>query len=223
MVFPSIGQARSRAKSVGCIANLKQLAMADIQYATDWDGLTVPNGKDVYWYKSICKGEYNLDTRFDAEGASPGTGQMPWNIIRCPESDKIAGTKLRARVYGCVQYSASNRPSQVFEKMGNIMVKPSNDRSIEHLKLSRMRLPSATLLFADSRRANVSMSWGYRLLPWGLSGDSGGAFWEIHGKKSGNAAFADGHVASMPAEKLRNSVLKMTTYADNKGDYFNTK
>jgi prepilin-type N-terminal cleavage/methylation domain-containing protein len=49
LLLPALGAAREKGKSASCLSNLKQLHLAAIMYADDWDGWLPPNGETDPW------------------------------------------------------------------------------------------------------------------------------------------------------------------------------
>lgn len=58
MLLPALGKARDKAKSIGCLSNLKQIGLGSSLYTNDYDGWIVPGsaGSDFYgqcWVGSL--------------------------------------------------------------------------------------------------------------------------------------------------------------------------
>lgn len=43
ILFPAFAQAREKARSISCLSNLKQLGLASLMYAEDYDGMALPH------------------------------------------------------------------------------------------------------------------------------------------------------------------------------------
>ncbi len=61
LLSPALGTARAKAQSIFCANNLKQLGMANLQYAIDFDGYycpatTVSRGDGTKWYGKTVNG-----------------------------------------------------------------------------------------------------------------------------------------------------------------------
>ena len=83
ILFPVFARAREKARQTSCSSNMKQVQMAWMQYAADYDGgycywyLNVPNPNPVdryYWWESLQP--YLKNTQ----------------ILRCPSAAKDAAT-----------------------------------------------------------------------------------------------------------------------------------
>lgn len=89
ILFPVFAQARSKARGIATISNLKQLGLAAAQYNQDYDGASVPfqqwNGP-TYWAWGILLQPYMKSTNvcFDAQRSVPyvqidPNGQWGWS------------------------------------------------------------------------------------------------------------------------------------------------
>ncbi len=89
ILFPVFAQARSKARGIATISNLKQLGLAAAQYNQDYDGASVPfqqwNGP-TYWAWGILLQPYMKSTSvcFDAQRSVPyvdidSAGQWGWS------------------------------------------------------------------------------------------------------------------------------------------------
>lgn len=67
MLLPALNKARDKAKSIGCINNLKQLSLAHATYSDDYDSYILPAriSTDSYiqsfWYNKLSGYDYNGD------------------------------------------------------------------------------------------------------------------------------------------------------------------
>ena len=84
MLLPALSSARLSAKNAACLTNLKQLLLAQQQYAADWNGCIRPSVLDgsssTWWGKSIRSYVYadgEINTR-------PNTDSQNWQAFRCP-------------------------------------------------------------------------------------------------------------------------------------------
>jgi prepilin-type N-terminal cleavage/methylation domain-containing protein len=96
ILFPVFAQAREKARAITCTSNLKQLGVAWIMYAQDYDetlpmtAAQLPNGSQVFWQamvepyikggvKALAKGQtrpgQTLQNPFGT--AAPGPGGAP--------------------------------------------------------------------------------------------------------------------------------------------------
>jgi len=72
MLLPALSKAREKAKSIQCIANLKQLSLAYTNYSDEWDGWIRPASEvcsdtKTFWSSRIAKELYNRECTNVAE------------------------------------------------------------------------------------------------------------------------------------------------------------
>ncbi len=199
MLLPALNTAREKARAINCSNNLSQLMKAQMTYSTDGDDFIyfiqkTPADGAIYWVDMLVRSKY-----------------VPkGNTFFCPSNDKIrsfdswnAYALYRAGSpsdgYGDQDYYQT----AYVNKCGNFVVRMgSGGAPYEFIgyKTSRMKLPTKTLMFADS----VNKSNGKPVLQWkpGWFLDDNTGIHTIH-KDRTNTAFADGHVESMTAYELR--------------------
>jgi prepilin-type N-terminal cleavage/methylation domain-containing protein/prepilin-type processing-associated H-X9-DG protein len=75
MLLPALNKAREKAKSIGCVSNLKQLGLTLVNYNNDYKGYLVVDGTATgyYWFETLGKNKYLKD----ANGIKEQT-------IKCP-------------------------------------------------------------------------------------------------------------------------------------------
>jgi prepilin-type N-terminal cleavage/methylation domain-containing protein len=68
ILFPVFAQAKEAAKKASCISNMKQLSLAQLMYATDYDdrafaaySVSVPTAGSVYWFGFVPTGGLTYD------------------------------------------------------------------------------------------------------------------------------------------------------------------
>lgn len=138
ILFPVFAQARSKARQTACLSNTKQLGLAALMYATDYDS-TFPlfsyGDSHTYWVGARTGFSGPLDKRLGLVFPYLKSGE----IQRCPEYAGAAN--LGGTGYG---YSAVLAGEQWVNVGGSWVMQP---RPATEAELSR---PAECLVFADS-------------------------------------------------------------------------
>ncbi len=185
ILFPVFARARESARKASCQSNLKQIGLAWMQYAQDYDDKVMPGGafpaKLEAWY-----GEY------DAVGnVTPRTSYLePYmkaeQVYACPSfvNDGAAYWKSSFLGYGY------NR--NLFGVMSNTSANtPYCERTI-----SSFERPSETVAFSDTARLNASgnIEWTQWIYPAQPTATLKWAHFHGRHNGTGNVLFIDGHV-----------------------------
>ncbi len=206
MLLPALNQARERAKSSSCTANLKQLQLSQLQYSAD--------NNDVM----LIHSELNGGSIWG--GALMHLGYLgSAKILICPGNSHPTTLKIASFTQSMAPESYDwwftygiNRASndgdigwpykQETLGMGDYRLKVGTDTIL--LNVKRMRKPSQTLVLADSAKIESqgkSAPMHAHFSPSNfLDGDLTG-LWLAHGEKL-NGSYADGHVSSTGAREL---------------------
>lgn len=194
MLLPALARAKTKAQAVGCINNGKQLSLAWLMYADDYQDRLVPNadGTADGWvggWISTTAGPVNLRDCTNVTLLMPPHGKLyPYNqslgIYKCP-ADKfmvtISGQKYpRTRsisMNGCMN--------------GNSWHTALIDKQWwTYRKSSEIQTPSTQFVFIDEREESVDD--GYFLVLVDRPPEWGNLPAIYHGGASG-LSFADGH------------------------------
>ncbi len=117
ILFPVFAQAREKARGITCISNLKQVGLALIQYAQDYDGeypvpdvnnLAQANPPDVYaeayaGHAAYTPGLMTVGVQLDPYIKSGGKGTTPQGIWHCP-SDSGSSSVLAGQRWSSYHY-----------------------------------------------------------------------------------------------------------------------
>ena len=223
MLLPALNAARAKAKTIGCLGNIKQVGMATIGYGMDYDDIVLPtrgyrneaaarniggSGDEYkYWiYYARSYAGINID---NPDTSAPYASNVParyWHgVMKCPASGGRVNS-LGYVNYGIPQYFIGGRAAYSVLTGG--------------LRFHKIKQPSRVAYLFDS----VYYNTGAGSLNGGMdvSLPTTGGFYVVdnagaqisrrrHGGKS-NTYFPDGH-----AETLLESVLKSE---DNGGKWY---
>ncbi len=137
MLLPALNKARARAKSIKCVSNLRQLGLATLLYADDYEG-----------YHPV---RYYNDTTWWENGYWPARLALVGNylprrsaVLLCP-SCKPSSVEAIDRTYGLRQNyrDSSKSPAQLTYNFGRI---PQDSERIDGVRLG----PSQFSLYMDS-------------------------------------------------------------------------
>ncbi len=219
ILFPVFSNARERARATACASNLKQIAAAIIQYASDYDdcGPTLwwDSGHDVYtpWYTKLT----NYGAPYFLEGRQSGY-KDPW-VEECPINNlfRCRGGQIESA------YDMPNLTGGYFpQNMGG---------SYSPFTMSQFRYPAQRILVGEAPKGPAQYtSDGTKFKTWGMAGH----FWypkypdayrvpsngldgkphlEYAGHNGGcNEGYVDGHVKWVKQQDLIANVEKMQCY-----------
>jgi len=171
MLLPALAKAREKARTISCTGNLKQLALANIMYAGDSDGM-LPG---VYMGTSSSTALVSADTDFMRNGS---TWYRSWPVYTYPyvgNSDVYACPGTSYRCYK-VSYGMPHGSDSSGCSAGRIFANPRNDGSITR--------PSECLMISEKGGGGGNMY---------ILSNQYYAMRKSH-SDGGNVAFADGHV-----------------------------
>lgn len=212
MIFPVFAQARDKARQTMCGSNLRQVALASLQYATDFDGQMVPGAQNMMGLNSrrwhgvrpgSSAGTGPFDPRLGPLWAYLGSGQ----IKDCPSfADYTRDTGANAFEAGCGGYGYNNE--FIGGSYWRLDFEPGADYRTAHE--AEIADPSGTWMFADAGflqfypyTVAIEYSfieppyWSYYALSWGFYMRPEPS---IHFRHNGmvNMAYVDGHVKALP-------------------------
>jgi len=194
MLLPALARAKGKAFAVGCINNGKQLGLAWIMYADDYNGRLVPNGDGdgegwVGGWIHTTAGPVNPTSWTNINLLKPPRGKLyPYNdsiaIYKCP-ADKFMVT------IGGKKYPRTRSISMNGCMNGNSWHTALIDRQWwTYRKMSDIQTPSTQFVFIDEREESIDD--GYFLVLVDRPPEWGNLPALYHNQASG-LSFADGH------------------------------
>ena len=187
MLLPALGRARAAARSSTCQANLKQLMTAFLMYAGMSNDYIMANaGENRSWYG------VNMNSPYISELADQGRGK----VIRCPARSEVTPDDPN-ECYG-MAWDTTNVPA------GAALRYVPGQTGITFLVLGRASDPSGWGLLFDSYSSGTKTQCPYVEPRWG----DFATYSRLHNGFC-NAAFVDGHVASLN----RNDLVTLSDFA----------
>ncbi len=203
LLLPALSKARDKAEAITCTNNLKQVGLSEQMYCADWRStLTVAqaynanDSKTFLWYRSMAQGEYISIKWNTSDTVDNNISDMPTNKpceLVCPANDPDSFSNA-LRTYGHL--------------INNTLTYNMNKSSTFSLRFTRMKKPSGVLLAGDSYNASTTSQYAKTY----FSAESSSSCYSvgIHGNRSGNFLFGDGHVQSLiSAGDFRTAVRDM--------------
>ncbi len=179
MLLPALNQARERARSIHCTANLKQLGSAQLLYAGESGDRFIPlhyaesGGNEMRWYSTIMTYVGRTGNASEREDMSKKVA----TVLTCGASLARMPDAAVKRTFGMNNY------------IGNY-AKPNNPNIL--WKLSRASRPSDTMIFGEAQTIPAYKSFQYLLCDKDNMPANSPLF--PHGGRT-NLAFVDGHAA----------------------------
>jgi len=184
LLLPALNQARERGKQASCLSNLKQIGMANLQYANDYNG---------YW---VIMRSASVDRWPQLLGGVIGK-YLPLSICTCPSTgQKLSGLRDYYKGYGIRWYANTNSVVDDEQNQPGVV---SLGWCKWYIKLSSMRTPSAYLIMADAAKQGNLMANG----PEFYRHSSGECYVTLRHSGKTNALYLDGHTASPNSNQLR--------------------
>jgi len=193
MLLPALSQARERARSAVCINNLKQIGVAAIMYADDYDGLftvfSTVSGT-LMWSDALYNNFYIRDRR----------------VFLCPSA-------LPRRYADRWQTYGMDR--QIY-LLNSQTLPGANNVSNAYCKLTTIPEPAKVILCGDTTQnvSGAATNYNYALY---YKTDVVNGMGLIQTRHNGfaNCAFVDGHVEACGPARLKESGV--TVYFDKEG------
>ncbi len=208
MLFPVFARAREKARQASCVSNLRQLALANIQYAADYDGYFVLGGADLggrntqRWH-GTRPGSGRPSGKFDATRSPLWPYLKNAQIKECPSfRDYVSDGTANDFEAGCGGYGYNN------EFLGSCHWDPYRGGDFPSANDAEVQNPADTYMFADAAflqfyPTTVLIEYSFLEPPYWPAYIEWMAFRpepSIHFRHNGmaNFAFVDGHVKALP-------------------------
>ena len=191
ILFPVFAQAREKARQISCSSNLRQIGLASLQYAQDYDDtLFPPQVGSATWY-----GNNGINTDQTVGLLQPYMKSIP--ILDCMDAANIPR-------------EASNVPTAYAL---NMMMYYTTTYSFSSATLAKFTAPSETIMLADAAGYYNGALYRSTFLNWPSANSP-----NIHGRHQGSAniLWCDGHVKAMKPVLLPTSSAAVK--ANNIGD-----
>lgn len=221
ILFPVFARAREKARQASCTSNLRQLVMANIQYASDNDGYYVLGAPDIYegfggrrrWH-GVRRGPSVGEGVFQPELGPLWPYVKSAEIKECPsfrDYIKKGDGSVNDFEAGCGGYGYNN------EFIGSPAWRLGWSGAVPAANESELQDPAGTFMFCDCaflqfypRTIAIEYSfmeppyWSFIALNWGVYFRPVPS---IHFRHNGmaNFAFVDGHVKALPRGVLPES------------------
>lgn len=214
MLLPALQKARQSAKKTECMSRQKQVMLAQIAYADDNHGImpvVVPYGNATETWFTLLTRAYSISHCFPTNG----NGYLSaWKVASCPLVPQNETPHPTWNVFG---FHKQNSVEPFTTQLGNYSYYVSSAHAT--ILPGRMRLPSQTLLMADTicggatTRRGQSIDYFKRNTLVETGAAHLGAVWHGHSNFA-NIGFADGHVDSLNREALLNALPQVTVSYD---------
>lgn len=199
ILFPLLTSATEKGNKAQCMSNLKQWGVGIALFLSDNSGVFPSNGLtggsvlDVYksgaWFNAIPS-SMGIEPLSNLVAASQAPGPTPpfnKNVFTCPSlrAQQVAGgfgggtTSVFSYAYNN-SIDDKNRASTAFSQI---------------LRLSQIRNPSVFVVFGEVARTTPDVM------------DRTNLVYRHDGGKAANICFADGHVSSVEASSLTNTII----------------
>ncbi len=198
MLLPALNKGRESARKIQCLNNLKQIGMAQAQYAGDnnawiWHTAYSVAGYDN-WVQCLYGGGIYPQQKYISNK----------NLFCCPSSNVATFTGCY-NTYG--MYKAT-RDGEYAAKGFNFTARTSAGTLSDvflFYNLERMANPSRFVMLADTMGTNPASATEYLKPTWQLSTTlhTDGSYAHLRHNKFANCGFSDGHAGSLDPLAMR--------------------
>lgn len=187
ILFPVFNRARENARRTSCQSNMKQIGLAILQYAQDYDEVMVPAYLDGSCYSSV--GAF-YGTNFGNCGGVPAIGNYKWmdlvypyakddGVFNCPSApnnfDKYhhaSGNDWGHYAANSAYYGPNNGRDSVNAPFSHYReTAPGTLIRNMAIKVADIQAPSTTVMVLDARRGAAAPFWFF----WDNIGNVGGS------------------------------------------------
>jgi len=217
LLLPALQQARAAALTTLCSSNKRQIGIAMVLYANDWD-YVIPSGRSaktglgtLWWHDFLIEGDHSGTGYLDTDAAG----------IDCTEGEE------EDSVYGSyISNAAGKFAGQYVSTEGRFYITDTNwdDGSGQFQGISTEDVPNPSSLMniactAIWNTGLTKFSHGHEVFSHNIRGPGGGykAIWTPHMAETTTGAFLDGHAESLNRQDLLTSGNANFTHGPNAG------
>jgi len=195
MLLPALNKARDRGKAIRCNANLKQVMMGGIMYATDYNDTLINYLSGEKWSSVLEAGKYLTEKSLYCPDAVPTATATQFTTT----SIRLWYSSYGMNYIADTAWYYQNNVSSTNPTLGAFYVKPASGQAA--VLFNKMKQPTKVHLFGETRRSSDSDTpgMGHCFYHPRKTTEYGGLA-IVHG--SGRLAFADGHTSDMVASAL---------------------
>jgi prepilin-type N-terminal cleavage/methylation domain-containing protein/prepilin-type processing-associated H-X9-DG protein len=190
MLLPALSKSKSRAQSIACVNNIRQLNLAWNLYADDNAGRLVNNhgidetkARRQNWVNNVMDwgtAEENTNVAYLISGKLTPLLGLNTAVYKCPSDHSVAGNGPRNRSYS--MNSLVGDPGVLTNKF--------NPAYLQFFKPTEIVNPSGTFVFLDEHPDTLNDGFFMNR----LAEDKWGNLPASYHEGSGNVSFADGHI-----------------------------
>jgi prepilin-type N-terminal cleavage/methylation domain-containing protein/prepilin-type processing-associated H-X9-DG protein len=194
ILLPALGKARENAKKAVCLNNLRQLGMAELMYANDYNGLIVCAGEPRMWYDFLIFGD-------PRSGKSPYRYLKDTHVLACPSSAPFKFNFNNGPIFNNRNYwqNYALRFYTYGMHYGNDADVAFRESNWEFLKFEKLENPTSYPVITDTFNSLwVTQAYLFhaRFNIWGIDG-----VYRAHNGLA-DVLMADGHVESCGPSRL---------------------
>ncbi|NLG13427.1 MAG: DUF1559 domain-containing protein [Lentisphaerae bacterium] len=180
MLLPALSKAREKARAITCTSQHKQLMLAQIMYADDYNNFMFSHVPATPPRRVLCDQLGYLDKK----------------IFHCPNI--AVGNTNEWLCIGVYRYDMNGAGwyNKYKSEHGAFAVRPHDGN---YYNLSAMLKPSELIIWADTKRNNAYTAGWVGAGEWCFEPDSlveGGTL-SVHHNNMGNVSYADGHAGAL--------------------------
>jgi prepilin-type N-terminal cleavage/methylation domain-containing protein/prepilin-type processing-associated H-X9-DG protein len=190
MLLPALSTAKAKAQTVGCINNIRQLALAWSLYPDEngeWlvnnHGIDETRAARQNWVNNVMDwgtAEENTNVAYLISGKLTPLLALNTLVYKCPSDRSMAENGPRTRSYS--MNSLVGNPGVLTNKF--------NPDYAQFFKLTEIKAPSATFVFLDEHPDTLNDGFFMNR----LNEDKWGNLPASHHNGAANLSFADGHI-----------------------------
>jgi len=190
LLLPALSKAKTKAQTIGCINNIRQLTLAWSLYTNDSDDWLVNNhgidqtrAERQNWVNNVMDwgmAEENTNVAYLLSGKLTPMLSLQTAVFKCPSDRAQAENGPRTRSYS--MNSLVGDPGVLTNKF--------NPDYAQYFRQTEIRLPSGTFVFLDEHPDTLNDGFFMNR----LNEDKWGNLPASHHNGAANLSFADGHI-----------------------------